>query len=40
MEAYPEKMEPNPEEMRSVVVHEVVPKEDVAVETFGALKRR
>jgi hypothetical protein len=39
-EAYPEKMEANPEEMKSVAVHEEVPKEESTVETFGALKER
>jgi hypothetical protein len=37
-EGYPEKMEANPEEMKSLTVHEEVPKEEAAVETFGALK--
>jgi hypothetical protein len=40
MEAYREKMELNPEEMKSVAMHEVVPKEDAAVETFATMKRR
>jgi hypothetical protein len=30
-EAYPEKMEANPEEIKSVTEHENVPKEDAAV---------
>jgi hypothetical protein len=34
MEAYPGKMDANPEEMKSVVVHEGVPKEEAAVRTL------
>jgi hypothetical protein len=37
---HPEKTEANPEEMKSTVVHEEVPKEEAAVETFGALIKR
>jgi hypothetical protein len=37
-EAYPEKMVANPDEVKSVAVHEEVPKEEAAVETFQALK--
>jgi hypothetical protein len=33
-------LEANPEEKESVMVHEEVPKEEAAVETFGALKER
>jgi hypothetical protein len=33
-------LEANPEEKKSVVVHEEVPKEEAAVETFGALKEK
>jgi hypothetical protein len=33
-------LEANPEKKESVVVHEEVPKEETAVETFGALKER
>jgi hypothetical protein len=32
-------LEANPEEMKSVAVHEEVPKEEAAVETLGALKK-
>jgi hypothetical protein len=32
--------EPTSEEMKSKAVHEEVPKEDTAVKTFGALKKR
>jgi hypothetical protein len=39
MKAYPENMEANPEEMKSVAVHEEVPKEEVKVETVRALKK-
>jgi hypothetical protein len=37
-EAYPEKMEANPDEVKSVAEHEEVPKEEAAMETFRALK--
>jgi hypothetical protein len=37
MEAYLESKEPTPEEMKSVAVHEVVPKEEAEVETSGAV---
>jgi hypothetical protein len=40
VEAYAEKMEPSPEEMKSVAVHEALPKEEVAVNTFGALQKQ
>jgi hypothetical protein len=40
IEACPEKMEANPEKLKSVTVNEEVPKEGAAVETFGALKKR
>jgi hypothetical protein len=40
MGGYPEKMEANPEEMKSLAVHEEVPNEEAAVETFGALKEQ
>jgi predicted transcriptional regulator len=40
MEVYPEKREANPEEMKSVAVHEEVPEEEAAVETSGALKEQ
>jgi hypothetical protein len=33
-------LEANPEEMQSKVEHEEVPKEEVTVETLGALKKR
>jgi hypothetical protein len=33
-------MEANPEEIESVMVHEEAPKEEAAVQTFGALKKR
>jgi hypothetical protein len=33
-------MEANPEETESVVVHEEVPTEEVAMKTFGALKKQ
>jgi hypothetical protein len=39
MKAYPENMEANPEEMKSVAVHEEVPKEEAAVETVRALNK-
>jgi hypothetical protein len=39
MEANPEKMEANSDEKKSVTVHEV-PKEEVTVKSFGALKKR
>jgi hypothetical protein len=39
-EAYAGKMEANPEEMKSVAEHEKVPKEEAAVKSFGALKKR
>jgi hypothetical protein len=37
-EAYPEKMEAYADEVKSVAVHEEVPKEEVTVETFQAMK--
>jgi hypothetical protein len=37
-EAYPEKMEPNPEPMKSTVEHQEVPKQEAAVKTIGALE--
>jgi hypothetical protein len=40
MEAYPEKTETNPEEMKSESVHEKVPRKVEAVKSFGALKKR
>jgi hypothetical protein len=40
MEAYPENMEANAEEMKPTAVHEQVHKEETAVETSGALKKR
>jgi hypothetical protein len=40
METYAEKMEASPDEMKSVAVHEEVPKEEIAANTFGALKKR
>jgi hypothetical protein len=39
MEACLGKMKANPEEIESVVVCEDIPKEEAAVETFGALKK-
>jgi hypothetical protein len=39
-EAYSEKMEANPEEMKCVAEHEKVPEEEAAVKSFGALKKR
>jgi hypothetical protein len=39
-EAYPEKMEAHPEENKFVAEHETVRKEDAAVETGRALKKR
>jgi hypothetical protein len=39
-EAYPEKMEVKPEDIESKTVHEEVPKEEVAVKSFGALIKR
>jgi hypothetical protein len=39
MEAYPEIKEVDPEEMKSVAVHEEVPKEEAAVKSFGAPKK-
>jgi hypothetical protein len=38
-EAYPEKMETNPEEMQSEAVHEEVLKEEASVKSFGAMKK-
>jgi hypothetical protein len=38
VEAYPEKIEANPKEVKSEAVYEEVPKEQATVETFGALK--
>jgi hypothetical protein len=38
-ETYPEKMEVNPEEMKSVVEHEEVPMEEAAVKPVRALKK-
>jgi hypothetical protein len=40
LDACLEKLVANPGELKSVAVHEEVPKEEVAVETFGALKKR
>jgi hypothetical protein len=40
MEANPEKMEANPDEMKSVTVREKVPKEEAAVKSFGVLKKQ
>jgi hypothetical protein len=40
LDACLEKMEANPEEQKSVAVHEEIPKEEAAGETFGALKKR
>jgi hypothetical protein len=33
-------MEANPDEMKSVTVHEEVPMEKAAVKSFGALKKQ
>jgi hypothetical protein len=38
-EIYPEKMEANSEEMKSVVEHEEVPKEEAVVKPVSALKK-
>jgi hypothetical protein len=38
-EACAEKMVANPDELKSVAVHEEVPKEEIAVNTFGTLKK-
>jgi hypothetical protein len=40
MEARPEKMEPHPEKMGSGAEHREVPKEEAAVKTSGAMKKR
>jgi hypothetical protein len=40
MEAIPEKMEPNPEKMESGAEHREVPKEEAAVRTSPAIKKR
>jgi hypothetical protein len=40
MEACLVKVEANPEEMKSVVEHQDIPKEDAAAEVFGVLKER
>jgi hypothetical protein len=40
MEAYPEKMEANQEEMESTMKYEEVPKEEAAVESSGAMKKQ
>jgi hypothetical protein len=40
METYPRKMEANPEEMKSIAVHQEVPKEGAAVQNIGALVDR
>jgi hypothetical protein len=40
VEAYAEKTEAHPEEMKSVVVHEEIPKEEAAVKTCRAPKKR
>jgi hypothetical protein len=40
LDACLEKMEANPGEQKSVAVHEEVPQEEAAVETFGAPKKR
>jgi hypothetical protein len=40
MEAYPEKMEANPEEMKSVAKHEQVPKEEATAKPVRALKKQ
>lgn len=37
-EAHPEKREENTEEMKSVLEHQEVPKEETAVETIEALE--
>jgi hypothetical protein len=39
-EAHLEKIEANPEEMKSVVKHQKVPEEETVVETIGALEDR
>jgi hypothetical protein len=39
-EAYPEKLEPNPEEMKSIAEHQEDTKEEAEVETIGALEDR
>jgi hypothetical protein len=39
-EAYPETIEPYPEEMRSITEHQEVPKEEAAVKTIAALEDR
>jgi hypothetical protein len=38
METNPEKMEANPDEMKSVMVHEEVPEEEAIMISFAALK--
>jgi hypothetical protein len=38
--AYPEKQEANPEEMKSIAEHQEVPKEEAAVNTVRASKKR
>jgi hypothetical protein len=40
MEAYPEKMQANPDEMKSIAAREEVPKEKASVGTVRALKKR
>jgi hypothetical protein len=40
MTAYPKNMKANPEETKSVAVHEEVPKEEAIVETVRPLKKR
>jgi hypothetical protein len=40
MKAYPEIMEVNPKEIKSVAMHEEVPKEDARGICFGALRKR
>jgi hypothetical protein len=39
METYPQKMEVNPEKMKSVVEHEEAPKEEATVKPVIALKK-
>jgi hypothetical protein len=39
-EAYPEQMETNPEEIKSVTEYEEFSKEEAAGKSFGALKKR
>jgi hypothetical protein len=39
-EAYPERMEANAKKIKSVALHEEVPKEEATVRIFGAQKKR